>query len=142
WRSASADEWQTLERYCISCHNDIDRSGDLSFERIDRGDFHGNAAVWETAVRKVRTGFMPPVDAPRPERSVLDGLAGWLENELDAAWQAAPNPGTRPLARLNRTEYANAVRDLLAFDASAIAATLPAHVSVGGFDNHAAAPTV
>src|SRR5690606_25364823 len=64
------------------------------------------------------------------------------EGKLDAAWRESPNPGTRPLARLNRTEYANAVRDLLAFDASAIAATLPADVSVGGFDNNAAALTV
>src|SRR5512138_2329979 len=73
WRSSSADEWQVLERYCVSCHNDIDRSGDLSFEKIERDDFHGNAAIWEAAVRKVRSGFMPPVDAPRPERHVLDG---------------------------------------------------------------------
>src|SRR5690606_24326785 len=122
--------------------NDIDRSGDLSFERLDRTDFHANAAIWETAVRKVRTGFMPPVDAPRPERDDLDGLAAWLEGKLDAAWRESPNPGTKPLARLNRTEYANAIRDLLAFDASAIAAALPADVAAGGFDNNAAALTV
>jgi len=142
WGGAGEEEWQVVERYCLTCHNDIDRSGDLSFEKIDRTDFHGNAAIWETAVRKVRTGFMPPIGAPRPDRDVLDGLAGWLEGELDAAWQAAPNPGTRPLARLNRTEYANAIRDLLAFDATAIAAALPADVSVGGFDTNAAALTV
>src|SRR5690606_39541074 len=60
WRAGADAQWQVLERYCITCHNDIDRSGDLSFERIDRTDFRGHAEVWETAVRKVRTGFMPP----------------------------------------------------------------------------------
>lgn len=142
WRRGADESWQVLERYCITCHNDVDRSGDLSFERIDRSDFHGNALIWETAVRKVRTGFMPPLDAPRPERNVLDGFAAWLEDELDAAWREAPNPGTRPLARLTRTEYANAVRDLLAFDATAIAATLPTDVSTDGFDNNAESLTV
>src|SRR5690606_30092882 len=105
-----------LERYCVGCHNDIDYSGELSFERLDRNDFDAHAEIWEAAARKVRTGFMPPLDAPRPERDVLDGLAAWLEHELDAAWQARPNPGAKPLARLNRTEYVNAIRDILAFD--------------------------
>src|SRR5690606_36684526 len=111
-------------------------------ERIDRSDFHGNALIWETAVRKVRNGFMPPLDAPRPERNALDGFAAWLEDELDVAWREAPNPGTRPLARLTRTEYAKAVRDLLAFDASAIAALLLADCSTGGVDNNAESLTV
>jgi len=142
WRAGADAQWQVLERYCITCHNDIDRSGDLSFERIDRTDFRGHAEVWETAVRKVRTGFMPPLDAPRPEPEVLDGLAAWLERELDSAWEASPNPGVKPLARLNRREYANAVRDLLGFDAGAVAAELPADVAVDGFDNNAAALTV
>jgi len=142
WQARADAEWQVLERYCITCHNDIDRSGDLSFERIDRADFSKHADIWETAVRKVRTGFMPPLDAPRPEPEVLDRMAAWLENELDRAWEASPNPGVKPLARLNRQEYANAIRDLLAFDASAIAAELPVDVAVDGFDNNARALTV
>ena len=79
-------------------------------------------------MRKVRTGFMPPLGEPRPERAVLDGMAAWFEEELDAAWVRAPNPGAKPLARLNRTEYANAIRDLLAYDGSAIASALPPDV--------------
>ena len=142
WRGQPGPEWQVLDRYCVDCHNEIDRAGDVSFEKLDRNDFHGNAEIWEAAVRKVRTGFMPPLDAPRPERAVLDDVAGWLEHELDAAWQSEPNPGAKPLARLNRTEYANAIRDLLAYDPSAIADTLPVDVSVGGFDNNARALTV
>ncbi len=93
-------------------------------------------------MRKLRTGLMPPKGEPRPERSVLDGMAAELERELDAAAARAPNPGAKPLARLNRTEYANAIRDLLAFDAGAIAGTLPPDASVGGFDNIAAALSV
>src|SRR5690606_33442046 len=119
-----------VDRYCLDCHNDLDRAGGRSFEKLDRDDFHANAELFEAAVRKVRAGFMPPIDAPRPESGVLDGLAAWLEHELDAQWQSAPNPGAEPVTRLNRTEYANAVRDLLAFDASAIASALPADVSV------------
>jgi hypothetical protein len=135
-------EWQVLERYCVSCHNDVDLSGDLSLEKHRSLDFRADAATWEAAVRKVRTGFMPPLDAPRPERAVLDGVAAWLERELDAAWRGAPHVGSKPLSRLNRTEYRNAVRDLLAFDASSIADTLPVDVTVAGFDNNAEALTV
>ena len=140
--AADAVEWQVLDEYCVSCHNDIDRSGDLSFESVARNDLRPGAPVWEAAARKVRTGFMPPIDAPRPAHEVLDRFAASLERELDAAWRSAPNPGAKPLARLNRTEYANAIRDLLAFDASASAATLPTDATVGGFDNNAAALTV
>ena len=134
--------WPVLDRYCVACHNEIDLAGGFSFEKLDRNDFHGNAEVWEAAVRKLRTGFMPPMGEPRPERAVLDGMALSFEQELDAAWLRAPNPGAKPLARLNRTEYANAVRDLLAYDGKAIATALPPDVAVGGFDNIAAALSV
>jgi hypothetical protein len=89
-------------------------------------------------VRKLRTGLMPPKGEPRPDRAVLDGMAAGLERELDAAAARAPNPGAKPLARLNRTEYANAIHDLLDFDASAVASTLPPDASTDGFDNIAA----
>jgi hypothetical protein len=141
-RGASPAPWPVLDEYCVGCHNDDDVAGGVSFKKIDRNDVGRNAKVWEAAVRKLRAGLMPPKGERRPERAVLDGAAGWLERELDAAWVRASNPGTKPLARLNRTEYANAVRDLLDYDASAIAATLPADVSVGGFDNIAAALSV
>jgi hypothetical protein len=98
--------------------------------------------LWEHAVRKVRTGFMPPAGEPRPERAVLDRFAAALERRLDGAADAAPSPGVKGVSRLNRAEYANAIRDLLAYDAGAIVATLPADDSIQGFDNVAAALTV
>ena len=128
---------QILDRYCVACHNEIDLTGGLSFERLDREDVSRNADVWEAVVRKLRTGLMPPLGEPRPARAVLDAFAVSLEAGLDEAWARAPNPGARPLARLNRTEYANAIRDLLAYDASAIASTLPPDATVAGFDNNA-----
>jgi hypothetical protein len=131
--------WQVLDEYCVDCHNNDDLAGGVSFRTLDRHDFGANAETWEAAVRKLRTGFMPPKDEPRPERAVLDATAGWLEHELDAVWARAPHPGAKPLARLNRTEYANAIRDLLAYEPGAIAASLPADASLGGFDNIAAA---
>jgi hypothetical protein len=141
-RAQAEPHWQVLNRYCVSCHNQSERAGDLSFERLGRNDFHRHAEIWEAAVRKVRTGFMPPIEAPRPERAVLDDMAAWLEQRLDAAWHEAPNAGSRPLARLNRSEYANAIRDLLAYEPGAIADALPADVAVGGFDNNALALSV
>jgi hypothetical protein len=139
---SSQPQWQVVDRYCMGCHNEIDLAGGLAFEEVDRSDIAANAAVWEAVVRKLRTGLMPPKGEPRPERSVLDRMAAQLEGELDAHDARAPNPGAKPLARLNRTEYTNAIRDLLAFDASAIASTLPPDASVGGFDNIAAALSV
>jgi hypothetical protein len=115
-----------LERYCVACHNDAERAGDLSLARLDHDDVASRSATWEAVVRKLRAGLMPPQGEPRPERAVLDALALSLENALDADWARAPNPGAKPLARLNRTEYANAVRDLLAFDAREIASKMPA----------------
>jgi hypothetical protein len=142
-RDPPADsQWQVLDRYCLGCHNEIDVAGGTSFDELDRNDVHQNAATWEAAVRKLRTGLMPPRGEPRPDRAVLDDLAQWFEQELDAAAARAPNPGAKPLARLNRSEYANAIRDLLAFDPSAIAGTLPPDASVAGFDNIAAALSV
>jgi Protein of unknown function (DUF1592)/Protein of unknown function (DUF1588)/Protein of unknown function (DUF1585)/Protein of unknown function (DUF1587)/Protein of unknown function (DUF1595) len=134
--------WRVLDEYCIGCHNDDDLAGGVSFKKLDRNDLAKNAKIWEAAVRKLRVGLMPPKGERRPERAVLDDTARTFEQVLDAAWERSPNPGAKPLARLNRNEYANAVRDLLAFDPGPIAAALPADVSVGGFDNIAAALAV
>jgi hypothetical protein len=139
---SSQPQWQVVDRYCLDCHNEIDVAGGLAFDNVDRAGVAENAAVWEAVVRKIRTGLMPPKGEPRPERSVLDRMATQLEEELDAAAASTPNPGAKPLARLNRTEYANAIRDLLAFDARSIASTLPPDAAVGGFDNIAAALSV
>src|SRR5262249_20407029 len=97
-RSAHA-QWQLVDRYCVGCHNETDVAGGLPFERVDRNDVAHDAAVWESVVRKLRTGLMPPKGEPRPERSVLDDVAAGLEHELDAAAAGAPNPGAKPLAR-------------------------------------------
>jgi Protein of unknown function (DUF1592)/Protein of unknown function (DUF1588)/Protein of unknown function (DUF1587)/Protein of unknown function (DUF1585)/Protein of unknown function (DUF1595) len=132
-------ENQVLDRYCVACHNDLELAGGVSFESLDREELARHAGVWEAAVRKLRTGLMPPLGEPRPERAVLDAFAASLEAGLDAAWALAPNPGARPLARLNRTEYTNAIRDLLAYDAQAIASALPPDAAVAGFDNNAEA---
>ena len=92
-------------------------------------------------VRKVRAGMMPPSGAPRPDRAQLDAFAAKLETELDRAAALKPNPGNPGLHRLNRTEYANAIRDLLALDVDA-ATLLPADDSSEGFDNIADALAV
>jgi hypothetical protein len=135
-------QWQLVDRYCVGCHNETEVAGGLAFDDLDRSGVAHDAAAWEAVVRKLRTGLMPPKGEPRPERGELDGVAAHLERELDAAAAGAPNPGAKPLARLNRTEYANAVGDLLAFDAHAIASSLPPDAAVGGFDNIAAALSV
>ena len=77
------------------------RKHGVSFEGLEREDLARHADVWEAAVRKLRTGLMPPLGEPRPARAVLDGFAASLEAGLDAAWARAPNPGARPLARLD-----------------------------------------
>ena len=138
----SAEPRALLDRYCVGCHNDAERAGGVALDGATLDLLSENRDVFEHAVRKVRTGFMPPAGEPRPERAVLDRFASAVEQRLDAAARAAPNPGYKGVSRLNRAEYANAVRDLLAYDARALVATLPADDAIQGFDNVAAALTV
>jgi hypothetical protein len=123
----------TLERYCTECHNDIDRAGDLDFATLDAAHVAANPAEWEAIVRKLRTRTMPPQDARRPDTKTYARLATGIENALDAAAQT--NPGRPALRRLNRAEYANAIRDLLGLDVD-VRALLPADDSAYGFDNN------
>ena len=127
-----------LERYCVTCHNQrlADRGTvPIELESVDFEDVPAQAEIWEKVIRKVRTGTMPPLGRPRPDAAAADRLAAWLETEIDEAAGARPNPGrTVPLHRLNRTEYQNAVRDLLALDVDA-AALVPADDQSYGFDN-------
>ena len=127
-----------LRRYCLTCHNrqQLDRGAvPVELESADLADVPAQAEIWEKVIRKVRTGTMPPLGRPRPDAAAADGLAAWLETEVDRAAAARPNPGrTVPLHRLNRTEYQNAVRDLLALDVDA-AALVPADDQSYGFDN-------
>ena len=97
--------------------------------------------VWEHVIRKVRTGAMPPVGRPRPDKAIAGNLVAYLETELDKAAVAQPNPGRPALPRLNRAEYRNAIRDLLALEIDA-AAMLPNDIAGYGFDNNADALTL
>lgn len=139
WVGSSDQELALLERYCMDCHNSTDWAGEVAFDLMSLEELDHDAAIWEEAVRKIRAGLMPPQGQPRPERAVLDGMVQWLGFGLDLAWDVEPNPGAEPASRLNRTEYGNAVRDLLAFDAGDLVRTLPADATAGGFDNIALA---
>ena len=132
--SASAQR-QLLDRYCVSCHNDRAKTAGLSLERIDPARPGDAPEIWEKVVRKVNTGTMPPPAMAQPSKDDRHALLTRLVTELDAAAVARPNPGrTETLRRLNRTEYQNAVRDLLALDIDA-ASLLPPDESGYGFDN-------
>jgi len=127
-----------IGRYCLDCHNDADRAGDLVLDGRDPAAIGDEAEVWERVVRKLNTGMMPPAGERRPPRADLDGLAALLESRLDLAAEGRPLQSPAALRRLNRTEYANAVRDLLdlSIDANAL---LPLDDSSEGFDNIAMA---
>jgi cytochrome c551/c552 len=123
-----------LNKYCITCHSDKMRTGGLSLQSLSLSDIPGHAETWEKVIRKVRTGSMPPVGMPRPDQASADGLASFLETSLDRAATAKPNPGHAAMHRLNRAEYANAIRDLLALDVDSTA-LLPPDDESSGFDN-------
>jgi len=136
---AQAEPAAILRQYCYGCHNQKLRSGNLALDGLDVAHVGQNAAVWEKVVRKLRAGVMPPLGLPRPEKTAYDGLASWLEAELDRYAAAHPNPGrTEALHRLNRAEYQNAVRDLLGLEIDADK-LLPADDGSYGFDNMAGA---
>ena len=125
-----------LNRYCIGCHSDRLRTAGLSLEALDAGHVAAGAEVWEEVLRKLRSGAMPPPGRPRPDRAVVENVLAWLETELDGAAARDPNPGrTDSVHRLNRAEYRNAVRDLLALDVD-VTSLLPADsADEHGFDN-------
>ena len=127
-----------VNQYCTDCHNGVDFSGSMRLDDKDMTDIGHDAETWERVVRKLKTGMMPPSGEPRPERATLDALTADLEQQLDRTAAANPMPGPSALRRLNRTEYGNAVRDLvdLNIDASTL---LPLDDSSEGFDNMASA---
>ncbi|HEX5107206.1 MAG TPA: DUF1592 domain-containing protein [Vicinamibacterales bacterium] len=124
----------TLDRYCVTCHNQRSRTGGLALDELDPSRVSERPEVWEAVVRKLRTGTMPPQGMPRPDHGTSAALASGLEADLDRAAAAAPHPGRPLLRRLNRAEYANAIRDLLALDVD-VTSLLPADDSAFGFDN-------
>lgn len=105
---------QFVQKYCQGCHNDRVKSGTLSLEQMDPAQAAASPEKWEKVIRKLRAGMMPPAGAPRPERTAIDEFVGHLSNSLDQYAAKHPNPGMVGMHRLNRTEYGNAVRDLLA----------------------------
>ncbi len=134
-KTPAAAHRAVLDRYCVTCHNERLRTADLALDVANLERVRDDAATWEKVARRLRTRTMPPSPRPRPDDAAYDGLASWLESQLDSAAVDAPNPGRPPsLHRLNRTEYANAVRDLLALEVDA-AALLPPDDASYGFDN-------
>jgi hypothetical protein len=128
-----------LQQYCIECHNSTDQTAaalyaGLFFDKIDVMNVEEHPETWEKVVRKLGAGMMPPAIKPRPDPALKAGFLSYLETKLDTLAAKEPNPGRPALHRLNRTEYANAVRDLLALDVDATA-LLPADDSSFGFDN-------
>src|SRR5688572_8790161 len=134
------------KQFCVSCHNEKTKAGDLVLDGAPLADVAAHADVWEKALRKVRAGAMPPAGMPRPDARVTAEFVRSLEAELDGD---TPGPVPRPsqsrrrpayggpaLHRLNRTEYGNAIRDLLALEIDP-AALLPPDDSSAGFDNNA-----
>ncbi len=144
-----------LDQYCVTCHNQRVvqgtgtapsalvgqlRSVGLALDTLDLSAVGTHAGAWEAVVKKLRVGAMPPTGRPRPDDATVDGVATWLESALDRAAAEAPDPGRRSaFHRLSRTEYQNAVRDLLALDDLPkeldIAVMLPADNATSGFDN-------
>ncbi|MBF8305404.1 MAG: Gluconolactonase, partial [Acidobacteria bacterium] len=123
-----------LNRYCVNCHNENLKTAGLVLSSVDVGDVVSGAEVWEKVIRKLRTRAMPPAGMPRPDEAAYDSFAAYLETELDRAAAAHPNPGRPLVHRLNRAEYTNAVRDLLAIAVNGDS-LLPPDDSGYGFDN-------
>jgi hypothetical protein len=129
-------EWQLLNRFCVDCHNTVDWAGGFSMEGAGPGALTEDPAVWEKAVRKLRTGMMPPPGKPRPAKAQVEAVSRYLETRLDDQWRQAPNAGAKSLHRLNRNEYRNATRDLLDLHID-VSTLLPADDAAEGFDNMA-----
>jgi hypothetical protein len=133
-------QWPFVERYCVECHNEADFAGEISFDRLGPGEVAAHAETFERAVRKLRGHMMPPPGEARPDNAETDAFVAWLEAMLDAA-APTPQPGYVTPHRMNRTEYANAIRDLLALEVDP-ATLLPVDGAEHGFDNIANALTV
>ena len=124
-----------ITTYCVTCHNDRLKTGQLSLEKMDFDNIPAGAEVWEKVIRKLRASAMPPQTAPkRPDQAMADAFASYLETTIDRAAAAKPNPGHATLHRLNRTEYGNVVRDVLGLEIDPTP-LLPADDESYGFDN-------
>jgi len=131
------EQWALLQTYCVDCHNSLDLAGDLSFEDLTPDGVPEHAEVFEAAIAKLRGRLMPPPGARQPAQSEIDGLIGWLERSIDEGAEYR-TVGFVPAHRLNRTEFSQAIKDLLGVDIDATE-YLPAEIEVDGFTNIAAA---
>lgn len=131
----------SFNRYCNGCHNDKLKSGGFSLAKVDLAHPQRSAEPAEKIVRKLHAGMMPPPGLPRPDATTFKAMTGFLEGEIDKAATVQPNPGRPALHRLNRTEYANSVRDLLNVPVDANSLLPPDDMS-HGFDNMADVLTV
>jgi cytochrome c551/c552 len=135
----AAAERALVDQYCVTCHNARLKTAGLLLDQLDLAHLGDHAEIGEKVVRKLRAGMMPPTGMRRPDPATRELLITWMENELDrGAGTHLPPPG---LHRLNRTEYANAIRDLLSLEVDATK-FLPADDSTRGFDNIAGALTL
>ena len=128
------DQWAMLERYCVDCHNDAEFTADLSFEGRRPDNVHADPAVWEEVLRKLTIHAMPPRKERQPPPEMVAQFAEGLQGTLDAAAAANPYAGSTTVHRLNRAEYANAVRDVLGVEAD-LSSLLPSDGGDFGFDN-------
>ena len=123
-----------VDKYCVTCHNQRLKTSDLALDSLDISSPASHGEIWEGVARRLRTRSMPPQGMPRPDDATYNSLASYLETELDRAAAAKPNPGRPIIRRLNRSEYANSVRDLLDVEID-VASLLPPDDSAFGFDN-------
>lgn len=126
--------WPLLKKYCTECHNATDWAGGIAYDTMDPADIPSDAKTWEAVVSKLRGRMMPPPGKPQPDQATVNSFVSWMEHDLDKANAANPDPGYVALHRLNRTEYARAVQDLLDLKIDA-AALLPKDTKSDGFDN-------
>jgi mono/diheme cytochrome c family protein len=139
--SAMATYRAVLDQYCVTCHNDRLRTANLSLQKADLSAAGDHPEIWEPVIRKLRAGMMPPAGMPRPPLNKYEGLRDWLEEQMDRKAAQHPDPGSVVMHRLNRTEYANAIRDLLDLEID-VSTLLPADNSARGFDNVAGSLTI
>ena len=130
-----------LDKYCVTCHNDKLKTDNFSLQKEDINAVGDHPEVWERVIRKLRAGMMPPPGMPRPPLPQYEGLRDWLETQMDRKAVTRSNPGSIVLHRLNRTEYANAIRDLLDLELD-VTTMLPADDAARGFDNVAGSLTI
>jgi mono/diheme cytochrome c family protein len=134
-RPAASPQRAILDRYCLGCHNDAVKTAGFALDSLRPEQAGDNPEAWEKVVRKLRARMMPPPGRPRPDEAAYDSVVSYLETSLDREAAAHPNPGrTDTFRRLNRTEYHNAIRDLLALDVD-VSALLPKDDASHGFDN-------